>query len=142
MERIADPVLTRLALSIEVVQDPEQDTLYPGRFAAWVEVETAPGSGRFARDDRLDPSGHPNNPKREAALRAKYTGLAGSILGKSGAEDFWLGRLIGSTAARAGASWDCSPWLPDFVRACGWLQRDAKTASHVALARQRLRPRQ
>ena len=91
MERIADPVLTRLALSIEVVHDPEQDNALSRRFAAWVEVETAPGSGRFARDDRLDPSGHPNNPKREAALRAKYTGLAGSILGKSGAEDFGHG---------------------------------------------------
>ena len=85
-ERIADPALTRLAQSIEVVHDPEQDKLYPGRFAAWVEVETAPGSGGFERDDRLDPSGHPNNPAREAALRAKYAGLAEPVLGKAGAE--------------------------------------------------------
>lgn len=84
-ERIADPALTRLAQSIEVVHDPEQDKLYPARFAAWVEVETAPGSGRFAREERLDPSGHPNNPQREAALRAKYMGLAEPALGRSGA---------------------------------------------------------
>ncbi len=45
-----------------------------------------PGQRRFARDDRLDPSGHPNNPKREAALRAKYAGLAKPVLGNSGAE--------------------------------------------------------
>jgi hypothetical protein len=54
---------TRLAQSIEVVHDPEQVKLYPGLFAAWVEVETAPGSGRVARDDPLDPSGYPNNPQ-------------------------------------------------------------------------------
>lgn len=85
-ERIADPDLTRLAQSIEVVHDPEQDKLYPGRFAAWVEIETAPGSGRFERDDRLDPSGHPNNPARETALRAKYAGLAKPALGAVAAE--------------------------------------------------------
>ena len=103
--RIADPGLTGLAQSIEVVHDPEQDKLYPGRFAAWVEVETAPGSGTFARNARLDPSGHPNNPHREAALRAKYAGLAEPVLGAAGSRELAaeIGRLDRSSGHRLAA---------------------------------------
>jgi 2-methylcitrate dehydratase PrpD len=93
-ERIADPQLTRLAQSIEVVHDPAQDKFYPGRFAAWVELETAPGANEFVRDDRLDPSGHPRNPNREAALRAKFQALAEPALGAAAASN--LGREVDS----------------------------------------------
>lgn len=84
-ERIADPQLTQLAQSIEVVHDPAQDKLYPGRYAAWVELETAPGANEFVRDDRMNPSGHPSSPGRDAALRAKFRGLAEPALGATGA---------------------------------------------------------
>ena len=85
--RIADPSVTELAQAIEIVHDPELDGLYPARFAGWVEIETAPGSGQFERKMILDPSGHPANPAREAALRAKYATLATPVLGNAGADD-------------------------------------------------------
>jgi 2-methylcitrate dehydratase PrpD len=86
-ERIADPELTKLAQSIEVVHDPAQDALYPARYAAWIELETAPGANAYVREDRLDPSGHPSNPGREAALRSKFRGLAEGELGGAAAAD-------------------------------------------------------
>jgi 2-methylcitrate dehydratase PrpD len=80
-ERIADAKLTELAQSIEVVHDPAQDKLYPGRYAAWIELETAPGANEFLREERMDPSGHPNSPGREAALRSKFQMLTTPVLG-------------------------------------------------------------
>ncbi len=85
-ERIADPAVTKLAKAIEISHDPEQDKLYPGRYAAWVEIEKAPGSNVFARNERLDPSGHPSNPDRDRSLLAKYGVLAPPVLGKANAE--------------------------------------------------------
>ena len=85
-ERIADPAVTRLAQAIEVSHDPAQDKLYPGRYAAWVEIEKTPGSNQFARHERLDPSGHPSNPDRDRALLAKYDRLAPPVIGRASAE--------------------------------------------------------
>lgn len=84
-ERIADSAVTKLAKAIEVNHDPEQDKLYPGRYAAWVEVETAPGSNTFARNERLDPSGHPSNPDRDRSLLAKFNVLAPPVVGEGNA---------------------------------------------------------
>lgn len=80
-ERIADPAVTRLAQAIEISHDPAQDKLYPGRYAAWVEIESGAGSNTFERNERLDPSGHPSNPDRERSLMAKYANLAPPVLG-------------------------------------------------------------
>ena len=80
-ERIADPAVTRLAQAIEVSHDPAQDKLYPGRYAAWVEIESAPKSNSFERNERLDPSGHPSNPARDRTLMEKYNRLAGTVIG-------------------------------------------------------------
>ncbi len=85
-ERIADPAVTKLAQSIEVSHDPEQDKLYPGRFSGWVEIEQSPGSNQFERNARLDPSGHPNNPDRDRALMDKFHRLAQPVIGAASME--------------------------------------------------------
>jgi 2-methylcitrate dehydratase PrpD len=81
-ERIADADLTSLAQSIEVAHDPAQDALYPAKFAGWVEIEREPGSNQFERDERTNPSGHPQNPQREAALRSKFFHLVTPLVGE------------------------------------------------------------
>ncbi len=85
-ERIADPAVTKLAQAIEVSHDPAQDKLYPGRYAAWVEIEKAPGSNAFERNERMDPSGHPSNPDRDRALLAKFHTLSPPVIGKASAD--------------------------------------------------------
>jgi 2-methylcitrate dehydratase PrpD len=84
--RIADPEITRLAKSIEIVREPEHDRIYPARYPGWVEIETEPGSGRFKREQRLDPSGHPGNPARRSTLLTKYHALADPQIGRDSAE--------------------------------------------------------
>lgn len=83
LERIADAELTALARSIEISHDPAQDEIYPGKYAGWVEIEKPPGSNQFERDERLQPSGHPSNPHREAALRAKFHNLVTPLMGEA-----------------------------------------------------------
>ena len=85
-ERIADPAVTKLAQAIEVSHDPAQDKLYPGRYAAWVEIENAPKSNTFERNERLDPSGHPSNPARDRTLMEKYHRLSVPVLGQGPAD--------------------------------------------------------
>ncbi len=92
-ERIADPAVTKLARTIEISQDPAQDKLYPARYAGWVEIETAPGSNSYARNERLDPSGHPSNPERDRTLIEKFHRLAPPVIGTASAE-----RLAGTIA--------------------------------------------
>lgn len=101
-ERIADPVLTRLAQSIEISHDPEQDKLYPGRYAAWVEIETAPGSNTYERNARLDPSGHPSNPDRDRSLIEKYRRLATPEIGEAATQtlETEIARLERTSSAR------------------------------------------
>lgn len=82
-ERIADPAVTKLAKAIEISHDPAQDKLYPAHYAGWVEVETAPGSNTYARNERLDPSGHPSNPERDRTLIDKFNRLAPPVIGKA-----------------------------------------------------------
>lgn len=82
-QRIGDAELTKLAQSIEVSHDPAQDKLYPANFSGWVEIEREPGSNVFERDERTNPSGHPDNPNREAALRAKFYSLMTPLVGEA-----------------------------------------------------------
>ena len=65
------------------MHEAAHDTIYPGHFCGWVEVETAPGA--MQRRELLDPSGSPENPAMAAALRRKYDSLVTPILGATGA---------------------------------------------------------
>lgn len=73
--RIADPSITDLAKSIELVWDKDLDQLYPRLFAGWVEVDGE-------RVSLTNPSGNPANPQMPASLRRKFTSLAGPLLGE------------------------------------------------------------
>lgn len=75
---MADPEVVRLANAIEIVLDPDLDTLYPTHFCGWVEVETA--GGAMERVDVLDPSGAASNPRRPDAIRAKFRTLVCGLL--------------------------------------------------------------
>lgn len=76
--RIADPELTKLAQSVEIVHDEELDALYPENFAGWLEIDTDAGPQRiFARN----PSGNPSNPQWEQVLREKYRLLTKDTIG-------------------------------------------------------------
>ena len=77
--------MTRLAKEIEIVREPEHDCIYPARYPGWVEIETEPGSGRFRREERLDPSGHPGNPARRRTLIGKFHALADPLIGAAAA---------------------------------------------------------
>jgi 2-methylcitrate dehydratase PrpD len=81
--KMADPTILSLAERMELVHDPALDSIYPGHFVGWVEVE-----GRGAVPDRayvLDPSGAPTNPERETALRAKFHVLVRDRLSEAAA---------------------------------------------------------
>lgn len=67
-DRIADPAVTALAQSIEILPDAELDQLYPTHYAGWAAVDDA-------RAFIKDPAGSTANPNREAALRGKADAL-------------------------------------------------------------------
>jgi len=77
--RIADARITQLARAIELVHDPELDTLYPEHFAGWVESETS--DGRLERCWLKDPSGSPLNPMMHESMQRKFNTLVTPLLG-------------------------------------------------------------
>ena len=83
--RIADPRLTALAQSIEIVHEPKHDSLYPKRFCGWAEIETA--AGKLERFEVMDPSGNPVNPAMAAALQRKFSQLVTPMLGDNRAAE-------------------------------------------------------
>jgi 2-methylcitrate dehydratase PrpD len=83
--RIADPAVTRLAQSIEIVHEPKHDSLYPKRFCGWAEIET--DAGRLERFEVMDPSGNPANPAMADALQRKFTQLVTPVLGDNRAAE-------------------------------------------------------
>lgn len=60
---------------VEVQEDPELEALYPERFAAAVDLQTACGAERSITV--LDSRGTPAKPMDRAAIRAKAMGLMG-----------------------------------------------------------------
>jgi 2-methylcitrate dehydratase PrpD len=70
--RIADPALTTLAASFELVPDPALDQLYPAHFAGWVAAEAG---GDWVRIDVLDPSGSPAAPIDAHGVTEKFHGI-------------------------------------------------------------------
>ena len=78
--RIADPAITRLAQTIEIVHDAELDNFYPVHFAGWVDCEV--DGGKLERVRLNDPSGSPLNPLMQESLQRKYFALATPILGE------------------------------------------------------------
>lgn len=77
---VAAPDVVALAQAIEQSHDPALDAIYPGHFCGWVELEDAPGSGRFERVFMTDPSGAPANPGKAAAMVEKARRLLGPFL--------------------------------------------------------------
>ena len=71
-KRIADPALTALAASLELVPDPALDKLYPAHFAGWVAAEV---DGDWKRIDMLDPSGSPAAPIDAQGITEKFRGI-------------------------------------------------------------------
>jgi len=71
-ERIADPGLTKLAASFDLVPDPRLDGLYPAHFAGWIAAEA---NGDWVRVDILDPSGSPAAPLDARAITEKFHGI-------------------------------------------------------------------
>ena len=68
--RVAANDLVDLAQAVELVPDPALDKIYPEHFIGWVELD---GERITVRD----PSGSPENPARDAALRQKFHNLLG-----------------------------------------------------------------
>jgi 2-methylcitrate dehydratase PrpD len=66
--RVASDDLVALAGAVELVPDPALDAIYPQHFIGWVELD---GERVTVRD----PSGSPENPARDAALRQKFHSL-------------------------------------------------------------------
>ncbi|MDP6389363.1 MAG: MmgE/PrpD family protein [Alphaproteobacteria bacterium] len=77
---LADPETVALAGRIEQSHDPALDDIYPANFCGWVELESEPGIGDFARAFRQDPSGSPANPEKDQAMIDKFRRLAGDIM--------------------------------------------------------------
>lgn len=71
-QKIADPALTALAQSFELVADPRLDQLYPAHFAGWVAAEA---DGDWVRVDVLDPSGSPSAPIDARGITEKFRGI-------------------------------------------------------------------
>lgn len=67
--RMNDPALCALAASLELVDDPGLDRLYPVHFAGWVSALV---DGQWMQVDVLDPTGSVAKPVDLPAARAKF----------------------------------------------------------------------
>ena len=80
--KIMDPLIRAQLRKVEVVADPEIESLFPALQRVAVEVTTADGR-RFATV--LDyPKGDPRNPLSDAEVEAKFDALAGPVLSSAG----------------------------------------------------------
>ena len=70
-EKMHDPALSALAATLELVDDPALDKLYPLHFAGWVAAEV---NGDWVRVDILDPTGSLAAPMDVAAVSRKFSG--------------------------------------------------------------------
>jgi 2-methylcitrate dehydratase PrpD len=75
-EKIADPRLTALAQSIELVPDPKLDALYPKDFPGWVAAESR---GEWVRADILNPTGSKAAPIDARGIIEKFRGINPSL---------------------------------------------------------------
>lgn len=73
------PDLRDLAQRVELVCDPELERAFPSRALAWVEVETV--DGRRARSPVVAARGDPDAPLGDDELTAKFSELAGPVVG-------------------------------------------------------------
>jgi 2-methylcitrate dehydratase PrpD len=72
-EKMRDPDLGKLAATLELVDDPALDKLYPVHFAGWVAAKADRG-GDWMRVDILDPTGSLAAPMDAAAISRKFAG--------------------------------------------------------------------
>ncbi len=78
-EKLRDPKIMGLAGKIEVVVDPELDSLGPDEMRA-VRVTVFMKSGEQFTHEQLYRSGHHKNPLSDEVLEAKFRNLAGRVL--------------------------------------------------------------
>ena len=98
--RIADPMITKVAQSVEIVRDSRLDALYPAHFCGWTEVEQE--SGEFVRLEFLDPAGSHNQQGLDETIRRKFDGLLTGLLPRDRIETIkGLVDSLESTDARA-----------------------------------------
>jgi 2-methylcitrate dehydratase PrpD len=91
---LSDARVRALARRVEVVEDPALTALTPRLRPARVEVRLADGRVLARQVDQ--PSGEFDRPYPEAALQAKFVGLAAGDLGTTGAGAAWeLCRRVG-----------------------------------------------
>lgn len=69
--KMNDPALSTLAATLELVDDPALDKLYPVHFAGWVAAKV---NNDWMRVDILDPTGSLAAPMDAAALTRKLSG--------------------------------------------------------------------
>jgi 2-methylcitrate dehydratase PrpD len=105
-ETLHAPAVTALARRVSMVVDDSLDALYPSRWGAIVDVETADGRVYSARVD--EPKGDPGNPLTEAEVEEKFRVLAlsGGLLGEHDVEEV-IARV--RTLERAGSLRDILP---------------------------------
>lgn len=70
--RMRDPGLIALSASLELVDDPALDKLYPVHFAGWVAAQE---NTEWMRVDILDPSGSVARPLDAAGIVEKFKGI-------------------------------------------------------------------
>ncbi len=75
-----DAEIVALAERLELVHDPDLDSIYPADFVGWVEMAQTPGGDDFARAYWLNPSGAASNPKKDAAIVAKFHALMDGLI--------------------------------------------------------------
>lgn len=71
-QKMHDPTLTSLAASLELVDDPALDKLYPVHFAGWVAARANKADSQWTRVDILDPTGSVSNPVDAAGIIRKF----------------------------------------------------------------------
>ena len=69
--KMHDPALGKLAATLELVDDPALDKLYPVHFAGWVAAQV---NNDWMRVDILDPTGSLAAPMDAAAISRKFAG--------------------------------------------------------------------
>jgi 2-methylcitrate dehydratase PrpD len=71
-ERMHDPQLAAIAASLDLVDDPALDKLYPAHFAGWVAARV---NDEWMRVDILDPSGSVAQPLDASGIIDKFRGI-------------------------------------------------------------------
>ena len=82
---LRDPAVAGMIPRIALYTDPEMEAVFPGKFAARVEIETI--DGRRFTETLMDAHGTPGDPCEEAEITDKFRLMCASVLDENAIDE-------------------------------------------------------